>query len=71
MRSTGLDSDVTADKRRRNRGRGASDRAFEQSKNTSYQQVLTVARGGIEPATFRFSGGVPAYINVFQLVRVD
>ena len=29
-----------------------------------------VARGGIEPPTFRFSGGVPAYTNVFQLVRL-
>ncbi len=30
-----------------------------------------VARGGIEPPTFRFSGGVLAYTNVFQLVRPD
>ena len=28
-----------------------------------------VARGGIEPPTFRFSGGVLAYANVFQLVK--
>ena len=31
----------------------------------SYQQVPTVARGGIEPPTFRFSGGIVAYTNVF------
>jgi hypothetical protein len=31
--------------------------------------VELVARGGIEPPTFRFSGGVPAYTNVFQLVK--
>ena len=30
-----------------------------------------VARAGIEPATFRFSGGVRAYTNVFQPVRPD
>ena len=30
----------------------------------------TVARGGIERPTFRFSGGVMAYTNVFQLVKV-
>ncbi len=29
----------------------------------------TVARGEIEPPTFRFSGGVPAYTNVFQPVE--
>ena len=28
------------------------------------------ARAGIEPATFRFSGGVAAYANVFQLVSM-
>lgn len=28
-----------------------------------------VARDGIEPSTFRFSGGVLAYTNVFQPVR--
>jgi hypothetical protein len=28
-----------------------------------------VATGGIEPPTFRFSGGVVAYPKVFQLVR--
>src|SRR3954471_24357300 len=28
-----------------------------------------VARAGIEPATFRFSGGVTAYATLFQLVR--
>src|ERR1700730_18809389 len=31
--------------------------------------VELVARAGIEPATFRFSGGVAAYTYVFQLVR--
>lgn len=30
-----------------------------------------VARGGIEPPTFRFSGGVLAYTNVFQPVRPE
>jgi hypothetical protein len=32
--------------------------------------LIVVARGGIEPPTFRFSGGVVAYTNVFQLVTV-
>jgi hypothetical protein len=30
-----------------------------------------VARGGIEPPTFRFSGGFLACTDVFQLVRPD
>lgn len=30
--------------------------AFEQSES-HYEQALTVARGGIEPPTYRFSGG--------------
>ncbi len=31
--------------------------------------LMVVARGGIEPPTFRFSGGGAAYTNVFQPVR--
>jgi len=34
-------------------------------------QVKPVARGGIEPPTFRFSGGGAAYTDVFQPVRPD
>ena len=37
-------------------GPGKSHGAFEQSE-ANYEQALTVARGGIEPPTFRFSGG--------------
>jgi hypothetical protein len=38
-----------------------NDRARHMALNCS------VARAGIEPATFRFSGGVVAYTDVFQL----
>jgi len=36
----------------------------------AFTVILAVARGGIEPPTFRFSGGVLAYTNVFQLATV-
>lgn len=46
-------ADLTADKP----GLGKSHGAFEQSESQLPQQTPTVARGGIEPPTFRFSGG--------------
>ena len=49
------------------RGIGASPRPHFNAL-TSINNV--VARGGIEPPTFRFSGGLGSYIRVFLLVRL-
>ena len=48
---------MAADKRRINRAPGWIEWRIRAVEKTTYQQVLTVARGGIEPPTFRFSGG--------------
>jgi hypothetical protein len=37
---------------------------------SSLPALMLVARGGIEPPTFRFSGGLAAYTNMFQLVKL-
>ena len=56
MRSTGSETDVTADKWRINRV-AVHRTAHAPVEKASYQQVLMVARGGIEPPNFRFADG--------------
>jgi hypothetical protein len=41
------------------------------SQQNAYLHVFPVARGGIEPPTFRFSGGGEVKCETFVLVKLD
>jgi hypothetical protein len=59
-----------ADKRRISRGLRSVEWCARAVKKARELHRTLVARAGIEPATFRFSGGLLAYTSVFQLDKV-